>query len=569
MADPPSWHLRVGQPFVRIGMCVGCASLPAGASSSRIAASFLAFLASTPVTDLLTELTDTGSAMTWTRLASDRPLQLEAVLSEAGRPGRPGASALLLLPVPATGQDEGSGRVARLCIDISHRTRSGPLPSANLARWHERIARALETAAAFHAFLHSDLGVPTRPVPPACVGVLLQASRSLDELVDAGSEGALPGTRQPPHFLGYAIGDTAGEPADGAARDLLARLGDRWKHKDGLEHAAGPLSARSADQARSTSPDTRAQGKSKRIWPRADRLQLAALIVAVIAILVGVIVAVNPQRTGCVLHLGTCPDNGSVAALPGNPRPAAPAPIDRNLPYHVPDPPPAASRNGGGDVPGLGLDVTSILNRGAPVVVTVSGSGFFAFSRVKVTWYTPVGAVYLQEDIPTDDQGVFQQATLWKPVRKLGASGNDGPWKISAVDLASGQGTSLQLDVSSDKHTPPPADWSSAYHPAPLSPAEVNAATSGYLCTGPGAMSDVSVRGFAPESRVEMAVYDADDGLVLHDELTTDQFGQISDTDDFWRVSGCSSTETFDYTVVVADVVTGRRAQAIIGLTTK
>jgi hypothetical protein len=314
-----------------------------------------------------------------------------------------------------------------------------------------------------------------------------------------------------------------------------------------------------------------ARSESKEKWSRTDRLTLAGVIVAVIAIVVTVIVTVNPQRVACALHLGACPGNGgSAAAAPSDsPIPAVPAVIDKALPYHVADPAPAVNTNGGGDVPGVGLDLESILSRGEPVVVTQSGSGFFSFSTVKITWYTPGGSVYRQENIATDYQGVFQQATLWIPVRSLGIPGNDGAWKISAVDLASGQGATTQLDVSSDGHTPPPAAWSSAYSPAPSGPAEVNAATSGYLCTGAGAWSDVSVQGFAPDAPVEMTVYDADDKLVLQEELRTDALGEIWDADDFWRVNACGSTETFDYTVVVADLATGQRGQATIGLTTK
>jgi hypothetical protein len=301
-------------------------------------------------------------------------------------------------------------------------------------------------------------------------------------------------------------------------------------------------------------------------WPMGDRLQLAQLIVAVAAIVIGVIVAIIPQKVGCLVRLTSCGESVNSGTQPSYPVLVTPQNVDRDSPYYVPEPQPHAVS---GQAPVIGLDVSSFVNAGRPVVLNLSGSGFFAFSMVRVTWFTPEGKVYQSEDIPTDDRGLFQRALLWTPVPGLGITGNDGGWKLSAVDEASGQEADDQLDVGSDGQTPATVDWTVTYDPKNLGTPTILGGTSGYLCMGTGAMSDLDLQGFSPEAKLEMAVYNGSGSRVLLAHLTADALGQVTNVIDFWQVGACSTTETFNYAVVAVDPATGQRAQAAIGLTTR
>jgi hypothetical protein len=218
----------------------------------------------------------------------------------------------------------------------------------------------------------------------------------------------------------------------------------------------------------------------------------------------------------------------------------------------------------------IGVDVSSIINKGKPVVLNLSGDGFFAYSSARITWYDPQGSVYQRITVPTDDRGLMQVAMLWTPVPKLGVAGNGGIWKISAVDQVSGQEADAQVYVANNAGTPPVPDWSANSAPHVTGPLAVDAGTSGYLCVGSGAWSDVSLQGFQPEARIDLAFYNSSGKrLLLMQGLRSDAIGQVSNILDFWKIQGCDSSESFDYTVVADAPAAGQRAQAEIELTTK
>lgn len=302
-----------------------------------------------------------------------------------------------------------------------------------------------------------------------------------------------------------------------------------------------------------------------------DRLQVAGLVVAIIGIVIGFVVAVIPQQTGCWIRLTSCGAGANASAQPIAPATltqVVPRTTDKALPYYVPEP--RAHAVSSDQAPVIGVDVSSIISEGKPVVLNLSGDGFFAYSSALVTWYTPQGSVYQRVIVPTDDRGLMQVALLWTPVPRLGVAGNDGIWKISAVDQVSGQEADAQVNVASNTGTPPVSHWSTSSPPHVAGPPAVSAGTSGDLCAGPGAWSDVSLQGFQTGASIDLAFYNAsEDRVLLVEGLSADALGQVSNILDFWKVEGCNSSESFDYTVVADAPSTGQRAQAAIELTTK
>ena len=90
-----------------------------------------------------------------------------------------------------------------------------------------------------------DLGLVTHDDPAARVGVLLNAARSMTELVDTGLLHTLPGAVPSGQFLGYAIADRTGRPASDIARTMLAQLCEYTLHLGDFEPAlARTLNAR-------------------------------------------------------------------------------------------------------------------------------------------------------------------------------------------------------------------------------------------------------------------------------------------------------------------------------------
>jgi hypothetical protein len=297
-----------------------------------------------------------------------------------------------------------------------------------------------------------------------------------------------------------------------------------------------------------------------------DRLQVAGIVVAVVGLVVGYVVGVIPQDVGCWTHLTSCSANTGANAQPTMTS-VVPRTIDKTLPYYVAEP--QAHAVSSDQAPVVGLDVSSITNAGKPVVLDLSGDGFYAYSSARITWFTPSGSVYQRIVVPTDDRGLLQVALLWTPVPRLGEAGNDGIWKISEVDQVSGQEADTQVNVESNAETPRVSDWSTSA-PRAIGPPTVNAGTSGYLCTGPGAWSQVNLQGFQPGSDIDLAFYDgSEDRVLLVQGLHADAIGQVSNILDFWKIHGCDSSESFDYTIVADAPSTGQRAQAEIGLSTK
>jgi hypothetical protein len=221
-------------PQIRVGACVACDPIPSGASSSVFSAELLEFLRRDPVSSLINLVINTAGGLAWTRQAGNGVLSLEAVFGPAD--GTPGASALLQPPVTGMrlyGRDEG---IACLWLHIDPRGTGGSAaPKTGLAGWYQCFRLAIALTGAFADFLAQDLELQTSNDPASRAGVMIETVGPIGDLVDMGDLSPLPGAILASQFLGYAIADQAGGPADQAAGDLLRQFCDHTLHLGDFE----------------------------------------------------------------------------------------------------------------------------------------------------------------------------------------------------------------------------------------------------------------------------------------------------------------------------------------------
>lgn len=229
-------------PYLRVGVCVACDPISPDAGSSRIGSGFVRFLSRDPVAGLTSALTLVGDGMTWTRQAGHGALRLEAILAHANDVGQPTASAMLLPPISGMRMHGRADDVSCLWLHVEPRAENGTIaPPASLVTWHVRLRRAISLASAFVEFLTEDLGLGTHSDPAARVGVMLNAPRSMTELVDIGLLRVLPGAIASSQFLGYAIADPAGRPARDTAHAMLTNLCEYTLHLEDFEPVLAAL----------------------------------------------------------------------------------------------------------------------------------------------------------------------------------------------------------------------------------------------------------------------------------------------------------------------------------------
>src|SRR6266700_1964863 len=130
------------------------------------------------------------------------------------------------------------------------------------------------------------------------------------------------------------------------------------------------------------------------MWSRNDRLQLAAVNVAVLTLLFGIVVAVAVPEIRCHVPLDTCQSTGpsgagtsatssaqdvfvDVATLPGEPGFSS-----RREPY------PSVG------TPQIAIGSTRIVNPGHPVTIGLTGSGFHPETIADIEWSMPNGGTY-------------------------------------------------------------------------------------------------------------------------------------------------------------------------------
>jgi hypothetical protein len=315
-------------------------------------------------------------------------------------------------------------------------------------------------------------------------------------------------------------------------------------------------------------------------WERNNKLQLAGVIIAVLAIIIGAVTVVAPQKVGCVLGLTSCPpssaDRGRAPSSQGGSAPAGlmptatppgilAAPADPSLPYSLLTPPtyPASGQ------PVVSLSPRSLVNRGTYVAIIVSGSGFTKNGSVRITWNMPDGGTfYGTSAYPVDDNGKFEDALFWHPMRGLGMQGNDGQWQLSFQDSDTGKVVTTYIQVRSDATTPPEAQWPAVYNLQPNGPPTVRVTTTGNLCTGDGELSQVDISGFAPNADLSLYFLLPDGRYETAAGEIADALGGVDSTQFYWRIAECIPGKEFRYDVLVTDPDTGRSATAPLVLST-
>jgi hypothetical protein len=230
-------------PTMRIGTVVACAPLGSTPSTSELRSRFLGFLGTSPVGDLVTELSQMPKGRGWQPLAGRGRINLEAEMVGGSQAEPPVATAFLLLPDPALTSYGRDSRYAQLVVEIELRDADGrPMPAMTLPVLHDRFTRALAIPGALADFLAQGLGLATSDDPSAQVGVVLRTPRAMVEVVDWGDLKVLPGSQQSNMFMGWAIADPAGQSAAVTAVELLRNMCDYTLNLDQYEPALEALS---------------------------------------------------------------------------------------------------------------------------------------------------------------------------------------------------------------------------------------------------------------------------------------------------------------------------------------
>ena len=222
-------------PSMRIGIVVPCEPLGSEPTTSDIRASFLTFLHSQPVRDVLEGLTAFNPDAVWTARDGHGRFNFGAVL-DGDTDTAPVAWARLLLPQAEPLSYAYEPRSAVFILHVYLRTHAGrPASAANLASWHDRLTRALGIPSALTAYLTQGLGLATPGGQPAQAGVYLDAPHSITELVDTEGLKSLPGSSSTSWFMGWAISDPNGQEAPVLAREWLAQMCDNTLYVDAYE----------------------------------------------------------------------------------------------------------------------------------------------------------------------------------------------------------------------------------------------------------------------------------------------------------------------------------------------
>lgn len=309
---------------------------------------------------------------------------------------------------------------------------------------------------------------------------------------------------------------------------------------------------------------------SQNKWSRADRLQLIAIIVSIAAIVVVAVVSLTVPEIRCAIGLeSSCAEDLDESAeddtWTGVPTILMENTEDRRRPYPVDSPAPVTPE---GRSPTVELSPQSVVNRGAPVTVQLSGAGFASNSSTDITWFRPDGRVYRQASATADERGLLSYGLLWIPDRVLGTAGTEGTWKIEVRDRYSGFTAPALLPISNDTSTPPADTWPTGKEAiAPFKAAAVNAGTSGRLCDDNGAFSTVTLEGFTSYSLVEVAFVAPDGHEVLRLGVRTDGVGSLHNLLTYWKIDACDVQGDFLYSVIATQQASDLRSVGEIILT--
>jgi len=312
-------------------------------------------------------------------------------------------------------------------------------------------------------------------------------------------------------------------------------------------------------------------------WETGDKLTAAGVAIAVLGIVIGAFAAIDPHEAGCLVHLASCSSapnaRGSVNGSGSAPSGLAPSPTppgilpgsDPSLPYPLVTAPtyPATSK------PLIRISPDSVVNRGTSLVIMVSGSGFTRNGTLSISLYDPEGGTFLGgSGYPIDVNGDFRRAFLWHPIRGYGDSGNDGTWRWTIQDQATGKTVKASLQVSSNASTPPEDQWPESYNLPPSGSPVVRVTTSGFLCTAAGELTQAKISGFAPGDSFTLYYLLPDGRAVISEGESADALGDVDTAETYWHIRDCQPGHEYRFPVLVQDSTNGRSARTTVVLST-
>jgi hypothetical protein len=236
----PGYHRREpgkSPPTLRLGVMVACDRLaPDGCTTSELRDAFLELLSRGALWEVVKSMTHVTSGASWHLFYGNGRMNNGAILAvNADDPEAPVAHAILNLTERGVQHFMQDGRCAELLMYIEPRDRSGAVaPAQPLSDWFQWLLRALKVPAAL-ATLLSDLGLGVYDDPPAQLGVRLDTSSGLSELINIGQLTRVPGSPLSTSFFSYILADRSGKPAPDAVYDLLRAWCDHALYVTGYE----------------------------------------------------------------------------------------------------------------------------------------------------------------------------------------------------------------------------------------------------------------------------------------------------------------------------------------------
>ena len=223
-------------PSMRIGVLVACEPLGATPATTELRSRFLGLLASPPVMELISGVSNIGQGVVWAPYGGHGRINLEASLTGPDEAEPPMASALLLLPEVGMSEYGRDPRYAELVVHIEPRRPDGqPEDAMPIPAWHDLFTRSLDLPGAFAEFLTKELELATTNDPAAQIGIWLKTPGPMTELVDTENLKSIPGSQVSNLYIGYSVADLAGQRAGLAAVELLRQMCDYTLYLDEYE----------------------------------------------------------------------------------------------------------------------------------------------------------------------------------------------------------------------------------------------------------------------------------------------------------------------------------------------
>lgn len=208
-------------PWVRFVATVACSPITVEADPDLHYMCFEDLLDGPIVRSLIDSLTSYSGEVTWWRWSASRPGLHEAVLGTTREEEQPVASARLELPVPGAALYGRDSRVAMMMLHIEPRKKDGsPADPKTLEFWTVRVEQALWLPRHL-AELLDVLELRPSGDPPAQVGVRLEGTRDIAELVDIRGRHPMRGSVRGSQEISFFIADAEGKSAEQAAAIMI------------------------------------------------------------------------------------------------------------------------------------------------------------------------------------------------------------------------------------------------------------------------------------------------------------------------------------------------------------